>query len=325
MTNAPRLTLGPLQFHWPADRKRDFYFRIADEAPIDTVYLGEVICSKRAPFSEPLYPDLIERLERGGKRVVFSSLAEVLLKRERAMTIALADSELEIEVNDASALPYLSGTPHRIGALFNTYNEETMRYLAARGATHFALPSELPRAAVATLAATARELGVGVELHVFGRASLALSARCYHARAHGRTKDNCQFVCDEDPDGMELRTVEGEPWLAVNGIQTMSHAYVCLLCELAEIAALGVTDLRLSPHTLDMVAVAQLFRDVADSRLDAEAAQQRLLATGAIPALANGFWRGRAGFTYNGAPIEAGIKAAASVAVGSHPAPVPDR
>ena len=34
------LTIGPLLFHWPAERKRDFYFRIADEAPVDTVYLG---------------------------------------------------------------------------------------------------------------------------------------------------------------------------------------------------------------------------------------------------------------------------------------------
>ena len=47
------LTLGPLLFHWPAHKRRDFYLRIADEAPIDTVYLGEVVCSKREPFFEP--------------------------------------------------------------------------------------------------------------------------------------------------------------------------------------------------------------------------------------------------------------------------------
>ncbi|GIK50083.1 MAG: U32 family peptidase [Hyphomonadaceae bacterium] len=298
-TPAPRLTLGPLLFHWPAERRRDFYFRIADEAPVDTVYLGEVICSKRAPFSEPLLPELIERLQGAGKTVVLSSLAEVMLRRERAMTAALADSELEVEVNDASALRKLAGRPHRIGALFNTYNEETMRHLASRGAMHFALPSELPRSAVRLLAETARELGAGVEVQVFGRASLALSARCYHARAHARTKDNCQFVCEHDSDGMELRTIEGEPWLAVNGIQTMSHAYLCMLDELPELAAMGVTDLRLSPHSLDMVKVAQLFRDTADGRMAAEAAHEQLMALNAIPALANGFWHGRPGFTYS--------------------------
>ncbi len=291
----PRLTLGPLLFHWPAERKRDFYARIADEAALDTVYIGEVICSKRAPFSEPLYPELIERLQRGGKTVVFSSLAEVMLKRERAMAAALVEWDIEVEANDAAALFHLSGRPHRIGALFNTYNEATMRYLAVRGGTHFSLPSELPREAVAALAATGRELAVGVEVQVFGRASLALSARCYHARAHGRTKDNCQFVCEEDADGMELRTIEGAPWLAVNGVQTLSHAYLCLLSEAPELAALGVTDLRLSPHGLDMVEVAALFRAVLAARMAAGEAEARLRETSNIPAFANGFWHGRAG------------------------------
>jgi len=33
------LTLGPIPFHWSAEARRDFYARIADEAPVDTVYL----------------------------------------------------------------------------------------------------------------------------------------------------------------------------------------------------------------------------------------------------------------------------------------------
>src|SRR5690606_30757995 len=104
------------------------------------------------------------------------------------------------------------GRPHRIGALLNVYNEETMAWLAGQGATHFSLLNELPRSVIAVLAAKGRELGTGVEVQVFGRASLALSARCYHARAHDRTKDNCQFVCEEDPDGMPLATMDGQPF-----------------------------------------------------------------------------------------------------------------
>lgn len=38
------LTLGPVLFNWAPDNWRDFYFRIADEAPIDAVYVGEVVC-----------------------------------------------------------------------------------------------------------------------------------------------------------------------------------------------------------------------------------------------------------------------------------------
>ena len=72
------LTLGPIAYHWPVEKKRDFYARIADEAPVGTVYLGEVICSKRAPFFERELPETIERLEQAGKRVVLCSLADSL-------------------------------------------------------------------------------------------------------------------------------------------------------------------------------------------------------------------------------------------------------
>jgi O2-independent ubiquinone biosynthesis protein UbiV len=296
MTKPLALTLGPLLYHWPAESKRDFYARIADEAPVDEVYLGEIVCSKRAPLSESLMPEIAERLRRGGKTVVFSSLAEVMLPREREMTAALCVSDAdEIEINDASALFWRSGRPHRIGQFFNAYNEETLRHLAQRGATHFALPCELPREAVAALARSARALGAGVEVQVFGRAPLALSARCYHARAHRRAKDSCQFVCEADPDGMTLATLEGRALLAVNGVQTLSHAFLCLFSELADMAALGVAHFRLSPHALDMVAVARLFRAVADGVMDPAEAEHRLLALAPIPALANGFWHGRAG------------------------------
>lgn len=293
------LTLGPLLFHWPIEKKRDFYARIADEAPLDTVYLGEVVCSKRAPFSEPYYGAIAERLERGGKQVVFCSLAEVMLRRERQMTESLCLlADHEIEINDVSGLTFVAGRPHRIGQLFNLYNEETMRHLAGRGATHFTLPVELRRQSVALMAEAARTLGAGVEVQVFGRMPLALSARCYHARAHGRTKDSCQFVCENDPDGMVLRTLEGKEWLAVNGVQTLSRPYLCLLGELGEMRAMGITHLRLLPHSCDMVAVARLFHGVAEGALEPAEAEERLLALGGVPALANGFWRGRPGQSF---------------------------
>ena len=296
-----RLTLGPLLFHWPADRKRDFYARIADEAPVDTVYLGEVVCSKRAPFFEPDIPGLVERLERGGKKVVLSSLCEVMVKRERDMIARFAETQShEIEVNDASALLHVAGKPHRLGPLMNVYNEQTLSVLVNRGATHICAPPELPGASVAVLGARAAELGVGLEVQVFGRVSLAVSARCYHARAHGRTKDNCQFVCENDADGMTLRGLDGKAFLAINGIQTLSHAWLDLAGDIDALLAAGVTDLRLSPHSIDMVAIASLYRDIMEGRSDAASARETLRAL--IPApVANGFWRGKSGHTFNAA------------------------
>src|SRR5690606_19292641 len=98
------LTLGPLFFHWPPDRLRDFYNRIADEAPVERVHLGEVVCGKRMPFSDPVWPELIERLERGGKEVVLSTLAAPTTVRERRSIADLCTGDRMVEINDITAL-----------------------------------------------------------------------------------------------------------------------------------------------------------------------------------------------------------------------------
>ncbi|MDP3861155.1 MAG: U32 family peptidase [Phaeovulum sp.] len=290
------LTLGPVIYHWKPEERRDFYARIADEAPVGAVYLGEVICSKRTPYFEGDYPDIIERLERGGKKVVLSSLSEVVLKREREMLAAICETEgHEIEINNTAGLLDVAERPHRVGPLMNIYNDETMRYLAGKGATHFSLPVELPAGVVGEMAKVAKGLGVGVEVQVFGRASLAVSARCYHARAHCRTKDNCQFVCEEDPDGMPLKTVTGQAFLTINGIQTLSHSYVNLVGEIDAMQAMGVSHFRLLPQRVDMVAVAGVFADRVAGRIDAAEASARLDALSMPAPFSNGFWHGQQG------------------------------
>ncbi|MGV6806048.1 MAG: ubiquinone anaerobic biosynthesis protein UbiV [Ruegeria sp.] len=292
-----KLTLGPIAYHWAADRRRDFYARIADEAPVDEVYLGEVICSKRAPFQERELPTIIDRLERAGKQVILSSLAEVMLKRERKATedLAAMDSP-SIEINNAAGLFARGNRPHRIGPFMNAYNEATIRWMASQGATHVCLPAELPGPAVAIAARAAGELGLGVEAQVFGRVSLAVSARCYHARSHGRTKDNCQFVCEEDPDGMPLRTRDELPILRVNGIQTQSEGYLTLLPELGQLEADGVTHMRLMPQSIDMVAVAQVFRAVLDAGRSVDEAESQLRQICTDVPFSNGFYHGEAGY-----------------------------
>src|SRR5450755_1330533 len=87
---AMQLTLGPVLYNWQPERWRDFYFRIADEAPVDNVVVGEVVCSKRAPFLDPYLPEVIERLKAGGKQVLLGSLVLVSLRRERRQTAVLA-------------------------------------------------------------------------------------------------------------------------------------------------------------------------------------------------------------------------------------------
>jgi collagenase-like PrtC family protease len=298
-TTVAQLTLGPVLFNWPADAWRDFYFRIADEACVDTVYVGEVVCSKRTPLFHDLYAVVADRLARSGKRVLFSTLSEVLIPRDRrAVADLCGTSDTLVEVNEASAFAALDGRAHAIGPYFNAYNERTLAVLADQGAMHVTLPAELKAENVARMASQAAQHGLTVETLVYGRISLAFSARCYHARAHGRVKDNCEFVCDRDPDGMVLRTLEEQPFLAVNGTQTLSYRCLNLLPDLAALRMDGVSAFRLSPHSHDMVAVAQVFRDALDDRIDAATGTARLQALAPELPFCNGFYHGAPGHTW---------------------------
>jgi len=297
-----RLTLGPVLFHWPGEALRDFHFRIADEAPIDAVCLGEVVCPKRAPELAPHLGAVAERYAAAGKEVVFATPSLTMSGAERRMTEAAlaAAGELLVEANDIAALGALAGRDHAIGPFVNVYNEDSLAWLAGRGARRVCLTPELPASAIAAIAEAARARGLDVALEVmaFGRMPLSLSARCYHARAHGLARDDCRYVCAQDPDGLALDTLDGEPFLAVNGPQAMSHTWLNLLAELPVLAAMGIARLRLSPQSCDMVAVARAFRDVLDGRIAAGEGAALLGRAAAGADFSNGYFHGREGAAY---------------------------
>ncbi|HEX7157346.1 MAG TPA: U32 family peptidase [Burkholderiaceae bacterium] len=304
----PGLTLGPILFNWPAARWRDFYARIADEAPVDRVAVGEVVCSKRMPFLVDEFAPAIERLQRAGKTVWLSSLALPTLARERALLQELmAIPGVLIEANDVSVLARLAGRPHAIGPLVNVYNEGTLACLARLGAVHVCLPPELPRSAAARLAGAAAAGGpdVAIEVWAFGRAPLAISARCYHARLLGLSKDTCQMVCGRDADGLAVDTLDAQKFVAINGVQTLSHACVNLAAEVGQLAGDGVASFRLSPHDIDMVAVAALFRDVIDRRIEGRQAAAHLERLAPFAAPCNGFLYGEPGYRRIGEGVRA--------------------
>jgi collagenase-like PrtC family protease len=291
------LTLGPILYNWKPERRRDFYFRVADEAPVDCVYLGEVVCSKREPFFVDDLPKIAERLAAGGKQVVYSTLALVTTDREMEEIRARCGDGTTIEANDVATINLLHGAPFVSGPFINTFNEATIDFLVARGATRIGLPVELSAAAIATLA---RHNPVETEALAFGRQGLSLSMRCYHARAYGLHKDSCQFVCGLDPDGLAADQLDGKPLLVVNGTQTLSHGYAAAFADLAPLATAGVTHFRLSPQTTDMVEVAALFRAALDGRVAPAEAEAKLAALIAPTPLIDGYMRGRAGMSFSG-------------------------
>jgi collagenase-like PrtC family protease len=291
-----RLTLGPVLFNWKPETLRDFYFRIADEADVDTVCVGEVVCSKRTPFFAPFIPEVVERLAAAGKEVVLSSLALIMSDREMTGARELAATEgWLVEANDVAVAAMMAGKPFAVGPLVNVYNEGTLAYLQSLGAIRACLPAELSADIVAELA---RHAGCELEVQAFGRLPLAISARCYAARARKLSKDSCQYVCGNDVDGMEVDTLDDTPFLAVNGTQTMSYHYAELLGELDGLRRLGVRRFRLWPQNVDMVAVARVFRDVLAHVASPEDGRARLDALCPDAEFANGYIHGKAGHVF---------------------------
>lgn len=291
---APRLTLGPVLFHWPAERLLDFYRRIADEAPVERVHVGEVVCGKRMPFSDPCWPDVIERLERAGKEVVIATLASPATVRERRGIADLCGDERLIEVNDITALPARAGQPFVTGPFLNVYNEATAQFLANQGAHSICPPVELSIAAVAGMAAACP--GIEFELFAFGRLPLAISGRCYHARLHGLHKDSCQFTCEQDPDGLAVDTLDDQAFLAINGVQTLSNQVQAFCPRPQELAANRIRRLRLSPHTCDMVAVAATYRALLDGEIEPDAARAALAGLDLPGEMVEGYVHARPGW-----------------------------
>jgi len=123
---------------------------------------------------------------------------------------------------------------------------------------------------------------------------LAFSARCFTARRFNRQKEDCGYACLDFPDGMALETREGKPFLAANGIQTLSAGVYCLVEELAALREASADILRVSPQSTDTVEVLRVLHAACEGALSSFDAR-KALASLSPGRLWNGFWHGRAG------------------------------
>lgn len=252
-----RLSVGPILYLWEREAVFAFYREVCG-LPVDIVYLGEVVCSKRRALRRPDWEQLAGELHAAGKEVVYSTLA--LIEAESELGVlgrTAAATDFDIEANDMAAVQLRDGRPFIAGPHLNVYNPVTLRRLVARGARRWVAPVELGLHALEQLLAE-RPPGLEVEAFAWGRLPLAFSARCFTARAHNRPKDDCGFVCGNDPDGRTVYTREGEPFLALNGIQTQSARVHNAIGSVGALAEAGVDVLRLSPQS----PAAASFREV---------------------------------------------------------------
>ena len=259
-----KLSLGPLQYFWPRERTLAFY-REAARWPVDVIYLGETVCSKRRELSTRDWIDLAAELAESGKQVVLSSLALIEAESELGVLKRLvAEGHGWIEANDLSAVQLCRerGVPFVAGPTLNVYNHHALRLLMDDGLRRWVPGVEQGHVLIRELReAMLADGGTLPELEViaFGRLPLSFSARCFTARALDVPKDQCGFRCIDYPDGLPLDTREGKPFLRINGIQIQGEEITDLGPELPMLRELGVDVLRLYPQAEGMAEVVAHF------------------------------------------------------------------
>ncbi len=287
-----KLSLGPLQYFWPRERTLGFY-REAVRWPVDIVYLGETVCSKRRELGTRDWIALADELAASGKQIVLSSLALVEAESELGVLARLAGhGRFWLEANDLSAVQACrdAGLPFVGGPTLNVYNHRALAMLMEDGLRRWVPGVEQGRLLIGELRDALLAAGLSMpelEVVAWGRLPLSFSARCFTARALDVPKDQCGFRCIDYPDGLALATRDGRPFLRINGIQVQGEETTDLGPDLPELRALGVDVLRIYPQSEGCREVVEHF----DLARRTPAPPPRLGAR-------NGYWHGEAGMQH---------------------------
>lgn len=289
-----KISLGPLLYYWQREAVFNFYDAIAG-TPVDVVYLGETVCSRRHELRLADWLDIAARLRAAGKEVVLST--QVLLEsgsEVSTMHRITANGDFRVEANDMGAVHRLAGKlPFVAGPHLNIYNPASLQWMASLGASRWVMPLEMKQGDLALLQ-QGRPPGLETEVFAYGRMPLAYSARCFTARQRNLPKDDCRFSCLDHPDGLMLRTRESEEFLVLNGTQTQSARVYNLVDALEDMRAAGVDVVRLSPqaqHTAEVIALFDAARKQVLTPQEALARMQPLMPEKGC----NGYWHGRPG------------------------------
>lgn len=291
---AVKISIGPIQYFWERQQVVEFYDQVSESAA-DIVYLGETVCSKRRELKLDDWLVIARQLADAGKEVVLSSLALLEAESEIGVLKRIVDNGIyPVEANDMAAVQLRHGkAPFVAGPHINIYNPQTLNYLAGQGAYRWVVPVEHDRRAINELH-LARPAGMETELLVFGRLPLAFSARCFSARAAKRPKDDCGFVCMDNPEGKPVMTQDHQPFLVLNGIQVQSALTQNLLWHAEEIMAMNIDVARISPRREGISEIIATTRQIFDGTMDKDAGLKTLDRFQEFGAC-DGYWHKAAG------------------------------
>ncbi len=292
-----KLALAPIPYYWPKEVVFDFYKGI-HKAPVDIVYLGEVVCAKRHELRFEDWIALGKQLQEAGKEVIFST--QVLLESDThlmTMRRVVQNNCFSVEANDMGALRLLANKGKFVAGLhLNIYNPFALQLISEWGAKRWVMPLEMNKTDLAEMMASKPD-GMEVEVFAYGRMPLAFSARCFTARYYDFPKDDCHFNCLYHPEGLQVKTQENADFLILNGIQTQSDRVYCLIRELERLQKMGVDVVRISPQKENTSEILHLYQAVLSKRLTADAAFLALEKL--MPAKpCNGYWYARPGMEY---------------------------
>ncbi len=263
-----KLSLGPLLYFWSFDEIKQFYQSMT-EAPVDIIYLGETVCSKRRSLNFEQWLSLAHEIKDAApdKEIVLSTLSLIEAESELKTLRHYCDNgDFLVEANDMAAVQLLSHheIPFTIGPTINTYNAQALAIMQKQGLQRWTMPVELSKHTLSGILADLDRLGIKddieTEIFSYGHMPLALSARCFTARAHNLPKDQCDLKCIDYPDGLQVKSQEDESLFTLNGIQTLSGLRYDLYNELAEMQAIGVDIIRLSPRSKNMLDIIHAYR-----------------------------------------------------------------
>ena len=285
-----KLSLGPLQYFWPRERMLAFYRDVATW-PVDVVYLGETVCSKRRELGTRDWIALADDLAGSGKQIVLSSLALIEAESELgALRRQIDRGAYWIEANDLSAVQLCR---ERRNALRRRAIAERLqpsgagaadgRRIAALGAGRRTGPRADRRTARRAGAPTGwrcrnSKCWRGAGCRWRGRHAASPRARWMSARTIAAS------AASTIPTACRWRRATADALLRINGIQVQGEEVTDLAPEMPALRALGVDLLRIQPQAEGMDDVLRHFQRALGSPTPVPHFGHR-----------NGYWHGEPG------------------------------